>query len=102
MTEGHAAFTPDGQDNWTEDKPPDQMQGAARTPPASGIVRAVHGQGVGKLLTLAGLYHLATRVAEVLLDVESDSATAIAVHSGLGFRHEAADTHVMYRRDSDA
>lgn len=65
-----------------------------------GIDPTAQGQGLGKLLTLAGLYHLRGRgVAEVLLYVESDNAPAIAVYSKLGFRHAAADTHVMYRRD---
>jgi mycothiol synthase len=60
---------------------------------------AAQGQGLGKLLTLAGLHHLAARgVAEVLLYVESDNAPAIAVYSGLGFGHAGSDTHVMYRR----
>ncbi len=64
-----------------------------------GIDPAAQGQGLGKLLTLAGLHHLRDRgVGEVLLYVESDNAPAIAVYSGLGFRHDAADTHVMYRR----
>ncbi len=64
-----------------------------------GIDPAAQGRGLGKLLTLAGLHHLADRgVREVLLYVESDNAPAIAVYSGLGFGHAAADTHVMYRR----
>jgi mycothiol synthase len=65
-----------------------------------GIDPGAQGQGLGKLLTLAGLHHLAgLGVAEVLLYVESDNAPAIAVYSGLGFGHDAADTHVMYRRE---
>lgn len=64
-----------------------------------GIDPAAQGRGLGKLLTLAGLHHLAgLGVREVLLYVESDNAPAIAVYSGLGFAHAAADTHVMYRR----
>lgn len=64
-----------------------------------GIDPAAQGRGLGRLLTLAGLHHLASRgVAEVLLYVESDNAPAVALYSGLGFRHAAADTHVMYRR----
>jgi len=64
-----------------------------------GIDPAAQGRGLGKLLTLAGLHHLAgLGVHEVLLYVESDNAAAVAVYSGLGFRHAAADTHVMYRR----
>jgi mycothiol synthase len=64
-----------------------------------GIDPAAQGRGLGKLLTLAGLRHLADLgVGEILLYVESDNAPAIAVYSGLGFRHSQADTHVMYRR----
>ncbi len=64
-----------------------------------GIDPTAQGQGLGKLLTLAGLHHLAERgVAEVMLYVESDNAPAIAVYEGLGFEHSPADTHVMYRR----
>ncbi|WP_243059081.1 mycothiol synthase [Nocardioides sp. SR21] len=64
-----------------------------------GIDPAAQGQGLGKVLTLAGLHHLAsTGVSEVLLYVESDNRPAIAVYSGLGFGHAGADTHVMYRR----
>jgi mycothiol synthase len=64
-----------------------------------GIRPAAQGQGLGRLLTLAGLHHLASRgVEEVLLYVESDNKPAIAVYDRLGFAHAAADTHVMYRR----
>jgi mycothiol synthase len=64
-----------------------------------GIDPAAQGRGLGKLLTLAGLHHLTDRgVREILLYVESDNAPAIAVYSGVGFTHAAADTHVMYRR----
>jgi mycothiol synthase len=64
-----------------------------------GIDPAAQGRGLGKALTLAGLHHLADGGArEVLLYVESDNAAAVAVYSGLGFRHARADTHVMYRR----
>lgn len=64
-----------------------------------GIDPDAQGQGLGKLLTLAGLHHLASAgVEEVLLYVESDNAPAIAVYSRLGFAHAEADTHVMYER----
>ncbi|WP_028644629.1 mycothiol synthase [Nocardioides sp. URHA0020] len=64
-----------------------------------GIDPSAQGRGLGKLLTLAGLHHLAALgVAEVLLYVESDNAPAVAVYSGLGFTHADADTHVMYHR----
>ena len=64
-----------------------------------GIDPAAQGRGLGKALTLAGLHHLADGGArEVLLYVESDNTPAIAVYSGLGFTHAAADTHAMYHR----
>ncbi|MXG89892.1 mycothiol synthase [Nocardioides flavescens] len=65
-----------------------------------GIDPAAQGQGLGKVLTLAGLHHLAgLGVDEVLLYVESDNTPAVRVYSGLGFEHAASDTHVQYRRD---
>jgi len=64
-----------------------------------GIGPDAQGRGLGKVLTLAGLHHLASRgVAEILLYVESDNAPAIRLYSGLGFTHAARDTHVRYRR----
>ncbi len=64
-----------------------------------GVAPRAQGRGLGRLLTLAGLHHLAgLGVAEVLLYVESDNAPAVAVYSRLGFEHAAADTHVQYRR----
>jgi mycothiol synthase len=66
-----------------------------------GIDPAAQGQGLGTLLTLAGLHHLTEQgVREILLYVESDNEPAIAVYSGLGFSHADSDTHVMYRRPS--
>jgi mycothiol synthase len=60
---------------------------------------ASQGRGLGKVLTLAGLHHLAgLGVAEVELYVESDNAPAVRVYGGLGFTHADADTHVQYRR----
>ncbi|MBS45183.1 MAG: mycothiol synthase [Nocardioides sp.] len=57
------------------------------------------GRGLGKVVTLAGLHHLADGgVEEILLYVESDNAPAVAVYSGLGFAHAAKDTHVQYTR----
>jgi mycothiol synthase len=64
-----------------------------------GVAPAAQGRGLGRLLTLAGLHHLAGRgVEEVLLYVESDNAPAVAGYSRLGFGHADADTHVQYVR----
>jgi mycothiol synthase len=60
---------------------------------------AAQGRGLGRVLTLAGLHHLAgLGVDEVLLYVESDNTPAVHVYGGLGFTHADADTHVQYRR----
>ncbi|NYE35893.1 mycothiol synthase [Nocardioides cavernae] len=64
-----------------------------------GVDPAAQGRGLGRLLTLAGLHHLAgLGVGEVLLYVESDNGPAVAVYSGLGFTHADTDTHVQYAR----
>lgn len=68
-----------------------------------GVSPTAQGRGLGRVLTLAGLQHLASRgVAEVLLYVESDNAPARRLYEGLGFSHAAADTHVQYRRPDDS
>jgi mycothiol synthase len=80
--------------HWTKQHSPDlgEVYVVAIAPEAQG-------RGIGGVLTLAGLHHLAgLSVAEVLLYVESDNEPAIALYSGLGFGHAARDTHVMYRR----
>jgi mycothiol synthase len=67
-----------------------------------GIAPAAQGGGIGRLLTLTGLRHLASRgLSEVILYVESDNAPAIGVYERLGFTHAAADTHVMYARNQE-
>ena len=64
-----------------------------------GIDPTAQGRGLGRLLTLAGLHHLESRgVDEVLLYVEAENAPAVHVYSGLGFGHDATDTHVQYQR----
>lgn len=64
-----------------------------------GIDPAAQGRGLGRLLTAAGLAHLAEAgVAEIHLYVESDNTAAVALYAGLGFTHAAADTHVQYVR----
>ncbi len=64
-----------------------------------GIAPQGQGRGLGRLLSLAGLRHLADRgVDEVHLYVESDNAAAVGLYDRVGFTHAAADTHVMYHR----
>jgi mycothiol synthase len=64
-----------------------------------GVDPSAQGQGLGTVLTLAGLHHLRDAgLSEVLLYVESDNAPAVRVYSGLGFTHAEKDTHVQYRR----
>lgn len=64
-----------------------------------GIAPTAQGRGLGRLLTLAGLHHLAgLGVSEVLLYVEADNAAALATYTGLGFTHAPTDTHIQYRR----
>ena len=62
-----------------------------------GLAPEAQGRGLGRILTLAGLHHLASRgVPSVHLYTESDNAAAINIYEGLGFVHE--ETHVQYRR----
>ncbi len=62
-----------------------------------GVDPAAQGLGLGKVLTLAGLWHLRDRgLDQVMLYVESDNAAAIAVYERLGFRQW--DLDVMYSR----
>ena len=66
-----------------------------------GVAPEAHGRGLGRILTVAGLHHLASRgVAEVHLYVESDNTPALRLYSGLGFTHAPTDTHVQYHRSS--
>lgn len=64
-----------------------------------GVSPAAQGHGLGRVLTVAGLNHLAARgVSEVMLYVESDNTPARRLYGNLGFTHAAADTHVQYQR----
>ncbi|MGN6129396.1 MAG: mycothiol synthase [Nocardioidaceae bacterium] len=64
-----------------------------------GVSPRAQGGGLGRLLTLAGLHHLAARgLPEVILYVEADNAPAVAVYTRLGFAHADEDTDVMYAR----
>ncbi len=84
--------------HWT--KQPDRHHGEVYV---VGIDPAAQGRGLGRLLTLAGLQYLESRgVGEVLLYVEAENAPAVHVYSGLGFGHQARDTHVQYQRGTSS
>ena len=62
-----------------------------------GVDPAARGRGLGRMLTLAGLRHLARRLGHlegpaVMLYVESDNTAAIRTYVALGFAVAAVDT----------
>lgn len=62
-----------------------------------GVDPSAQGRGLGRVLTLRGLEHLAQRLrdrdeATVILFVESDNVAAIRTYEGLGFVPAAVDT----------
>ncbi|MFZ2512243.1 MAG: mycothiol synthase, partial [Gordonia sp. (in: high G+C Gram-positive bacteria)] len=61
-----------------------------------GVDPAAQGRGLGTLLTVVGLHHLADRgLGEVELYVEGDNTAALATYRGLGFAMHTSD--VAYR-----
>ena len=80
--------------HWTKVHPGDPARGEVYV---VGVSPRAQGSGLGRLLTLTGLHHLAgLGLPEVILYVEADNAPARAVYWRLGFTHAAADTHVRY------
>lgn len=62
-----------------------------------GVDPAAQGRGLGRVLTIAGMAHLARRLSEadqptVMLYVESDNTAAIATYESLGFSVANVDT----------
>ena len=60
-----------------------------------GVDPAAQGRGLGRLLTLIGIDHLARRLgpgAAVMLYVESDNVAAVRTYEGLGFTVASVDT----------
>jgi mycothiol synthase len=63
-----------------------------------GVDPSAQGLGLGTVLTLVGLRHLASLgLSTVMLYVESDNAAAIKVYKRLGFVHHSTD--VLYLRE---
>jgi mycothiol synthase len=64
-----------------------------------GVDPAAQGRGLGKVVTAAGLAHLARLgVAQIHLYVEADNTPAVGLYRGLGFTHDRSDSHVQYAR----
>ncbi|GAA1839147.1 mycothiol synthase [Pseudonocardia ailaonensis] len=81
--------------HWTKVHPPTAAEPSMGEVYVLGVDPAAHGRGLGNVLTLAGLHHLADRGLDtVLLYVESDNAPAVRVYEKLGFAVHTAD--VMY------
>jgi len=60
-----------------------------------GVDPAAQGRGLGRLLTVIGIEHLARRLgpdSTVMLYVESDNAAAVRTYTGLGFTVSNVDT----------
>lgn len=58
---------------------------------------AAQGRGLGRLLTQAGLEHMAD-LDEVHLYVEADNAPAVRLYESLDFAHAPVDTHTQFAR----
>ena len=83
--------------HWTKVHPATSTEQAMGEVYVLGVDPAAHGRGLGRVLTLAGLRHLAERGLDtVLLYVESDNAPAVRVYEKLGFAVHTSD--VMYHR----
>jgi mycothiol synthase len=81
--------------HWTKVHPPTATEPSMGEVYVLGVDPAAHGRGLGRMLTLAGLHHLAGRGLDtVLLYVEADNAPAVRVYEKLGFAVHTSD--VMY------
>jgi mycothiol synthase len=72
-----------------------QAAGAAGEVYVVGVDPATQGRGLGRLLTLIGIEHLARRLgpdSAVMLYVESDNAAAVRTYQALGFTVSSVDT----------
>ena len=79
--------------HWT--KVHDAADGATGEVYVVGVDPAAQGRGLGRLLTLVGIEHLARRLgpdSAVMLYVESDNAAAVRTYQALGFTVSSVDT----------
>lgn len=101
------AFDAEGPDrllgfHWTKIHASENGQPALGEVYIVGVDSAAQGRGLGALLTLAGLHHMASltpgghHLDEVELYVEGDNTAALHTYSGLGFTRYTAD--IAYRR----
>lgn len=66
-----------------------------------GVDPDAQGTGLGAALIVAGMEHLrAQGLAEVMLYVESDNATALQTYRKLGFRQHHTDVELLHARSS--
>ncbi|HUR74714.1 MAG TPA: mycothiol synthase [Sporichthya sp.] len=81
--------------HWTKVHPADAGEPAAGEIYVLGVDPAEHGGGLGRALSRIGLRHLAALgLSSVLLYVDAENASAVAVYTRLGFRTEAVS--MMY------
>ena len=89
--------------HWTKIHPAENGEPALGEVYIVGVDSTAQGRGLGALLTLAGLHHMAAltpdgrRLDEVELYVEGDNAAALNTYSKLGFTRYTAD--IAYRRE---
>lgn len=83
--------------HWTKTHPAEGDQRPVGEVYVVGVAPAAQGRGLGRVLTLAGLHHLARQdLGEVLLYVEADNDPAVRVYSGLGFTRSSADVQYAH------
>jgi mycothiol synthase len=85
--------------HWTK-VPAEEAQGTGEVY-VVGVDPGEQGTGLGRALTLAGLYYVRDRgLAEVMLYVDEDNVPAVRMYEGLGFTRWSTD--VMYRQQASS
>jgi mycothiol synthase len=87
--------------HWTKVHPPGVSRAGTGEVYVVGVDPSGQGTGLGRALTLAGLWHLRKRgVPDVMLYVDEDNQSAVRLYESLGFAH--AGTDVMYEHQDPA